>query len=282
VTVNPFSTDEAARIYAAGRPDYAPVVSEIIGRLTGITEPVELAVDVGSGTGISTAALAPLARRTVGVEQSRWMVANARCLDNVSYVVANAEALPLSDDCCDLIGVGAALHWFDQERFLSEAERIARRQCSLVVHNHWFMGSIDGRADFTSWMHETYLTTYPSPPRDRTWQPPEHLGNWRHVAWERYGHTIAMSPVELAAYLLTQSNLQVVHQEREQSVESLRSWLLEEMEQFFDGAPKAPFAFGGFVAVHDLRGFVKLDVADGGGSIGTAAMGAAVAQEVES
>lgn len=55
---NPFATEVAARIYAAGRPNYSKRVSDIIRKLIAVTEPVPCAVDIGSGTVISTMALA--------------------------------------------------------------------------------------------------------------------------------------------------------------------------------------------------------------------------------
>lgn len=138
---NPFAGETAAHLYTTGRPDYSRVVSEIIRRLADITQPVSRAVDVGSGTGISTMALAPLAHAVIGVEPSPAMVEHAREASNVEYRLGSAERLPLGDGSCDLIGVGSALHWFDRERFLGEASRIARQGACLIIHDHWFLGT---------------------------------------------------------------------------------------------------------------------------------------------
>lgn len=67
---NPFTSEVAARVDADGRPDYSQLVADITRRITGIESPVEFTVDVGSGTGISTLTIAPLAQRVVGVEPS--------------------------------------------------------------------------------------------------------------------------------------------------------------------------------------------------------------------
>lgn len=104
---NPFATDTAAHIYAAGRPDCSELVSNIIRRIAGVLEPVPYAVDVGSGTGISTMALAPLARTVIGVEPSPAMLKRARQAGNVTYRLGSAELLPVEDRSCDLIGVGS-------------------------------------------------------------------------------------------------------------------------------------------------------------------------------
>ena len=135
---NPFASDVAARLYAEGRPDYSQLVADIILKITGIESPVEFAVDIGSGSGISTMAIAAMAETVVGVEPSQAMRERAVPADNVTYRNGSAEQLPVEDQSCDLLSVGSALHWFDQERFLAEASRVARPEAWLVVYDHWF------------------------------------------------------------------------------------------------------------------------------------------------
>ncbi|MGF1617946.1 MAG: class I SAM-dependent methyltransferase [Acidimicrobiia bacterium] len=247
---NPFTSDVAARLYADGRPDYSQLVADIIRRITGIEVAVEFAVDVGSGTGISTLAIAPLAERVVGVEPSEAMLERAIPADNVSYRIGSAEHLPVEDQSCDLISVGSALHWFDQKQFLAEASRVAKPDAWLVVYDHWFTGRLLDHDDFGRWARDVYLSVYPSPPRDRSWRPPQDLGNWRHTGWESYDHPVSFSSDQLATYLLTQSNLQAVIESGAKTEKQLRSWLMDELAPFFTDDPVAVFMFGGFVAGH--------------------------------
>lgn len=247
---NPFASDTAARLYAEGRPDYSPLVSDIIRRITGIESALEFAVDVGSGTGISTMAIAPLADTVVGVEPSQAMRELAMPADNVSYRIGSAEQLPVEDASCDLISVGSALHWFDQERFLAEASRVAKPEAWLVICDHWFTGRMEDHDEFGQWSRDVYLATYPSPHRDRSWRPPDDVGDWQHVGWDRYDHPVSFSADHLATYLLTQSNLQTVIERGDKTEEQLRSWLMDELALFFADDPVAVFMFGGFVACH--------------------------------
>jgi SAM-dependent methyltransferase len=247
---NPFGTETAARLYAAGRPTYSALVTPIIRRLTGITEPVHRAVDVASGTGISTMAIAPLAITVFGVEPSEAMRARAAPARNVTYLSGTAEDLPLEDGSCDLIAVGSALHWFDRERFLAEASRVAAPATWLVVHNHWFNGAADGVAGFADWTDGVYGSRYPVPPRDRSWMPPDDLGDWRHVGWETYDHPVSFTADRLVAYLLTQSNLTSVMAVGDETEDGLRSWLAHQLAPFFVDTAVRVFSFGGYVAVH--------------------------------
>jgi SAM-dependent methyltransferase len=247
---NPFASDVAARLYAEGRPDYSQLVSDIIRKLIGIESPVEVAVDVGSGTGISTMAIAALAESVVGIEPSKAMLERAIPADNVSYRIGSAEQLPVEDQSCDLLSVGSALHWFDQERFLAEASRVTKPEAWLVVYDHWFVGRMQDRDEFGQWARDVYIATYPSPPRDRSWRPPDDLGDWRHTGWESYDHPVPFSTDQLATYLLTQSNLQTEIERGDKTDKQLRSWLLDELAPFFADDPVAVFMFGGFVACH--------------------------------
>jgi ubiquinone/menaquinone biosynthesis C-methylase UbiE len=145
---NPFASDVAARLYTEGRPDYSRLAAGIIRRITGIESPVECAVDVGSGTGISTMAIASLAETVVGIEPSKAMLERAIPADNVSYHIGSAEQLPVEDQSCDLLSVGSALHWFDQERFLAEASRVAKPEAWLVIYDHWFTGRMQDHDGF--------------------------------------------------------------------------------------------------------------------------------------
>lgn len=250
VSSNPFATDTAARIYAAGRPDYSDRVTGIILKLLGNEVPFRRAVDVGSGTGISTMALAPLAEEVIGVEVSPAMVERARSARNVTYRLGAAEDLPLEDDACDLIGVGSAVHWFDQERFLAEAGRVATVDAWLVVHDHWFTAQMRDDATFTRWFRDRYLSRFPSPPKDRSWRPPDDLGAWGHLAWERYEHPVKFDQAGLADYLLTQSNLQTVMERGDMTEVALREWLASELDPFLATGDRATFVFGGYVACH--------------------------------
>ncbi len=245
---NPFTTETAALLYAAGRPDYSAMAANIARRMTGLEEPVDVAVDIGSGTGISTAMLTELARSVIGVEPATAMVRHARPARKVRYVMGAAEALPIADVSCELIGVGSALHWFDRDRFLAESLRIAKPGAWLVIHDHWFTGMMKGNPEFREWVTGTYLARYPSPPRNRWWQPGEDLGHWRNTEWELYDHEIDMDAGRLIQYVLSQSNLQVVMERGDRTEEELRTWVRNEVEPFFT-KHTATMLFAGSVSV---------------------------------
>jgi len=107
-----------------------------IAGLTGVEE----VLDVATGTGHTAIALAPQARRVVGVDLTPEMVAIAReqarrrGMGNVTFTLADAEALPFPDGAFDVVTCRIAAHHFPAvDRFCREAARVLRPGGRLVV-----------------------------------------------------------------------------------------------------------------------------------------------------
>ncbi|TNN38099.1 putative methyltransferase [Liparis tanakae] len=88
-----------------------------------------LAVDVGCGSGQGTILLAPHFAKVVGTDISPAQLEMALTNEkppNVSYRECPAEELPFACGEVDLVSAFAAAHWFDQEKFLLEVDRVLR------------------------------------------------------------------------------------------------------------------------------------------------------------
>ncbi|MEQ2208262.1 hypothetical protein XENOCAPTIV_010460 [Xenoophorus captivus] len=90
----------------------------------------KLAVDVGCGPGQGTVLLAPYFTKVVGTDISQAMVERALAKSNppnISYRICYAvKELPFTSGQVDLVTAMTAAHWFDQPRFLQEANRVLR------------------------------------------------------------------------------------------------------------------------------------------------------------
>jgi len=86
-----YDSDRLAAAYAVDRP---PVHEHIL-RSARLSGQADLALDVGCGAGLSTAALAPLARRAIGLEPVPAMLAHrAAIAPGAGFVIGRAERLP--------------------------------------------------------------------------------------------------------------------------------------------------------------------------------------------
>jgi SAM-dependent methyltransferase len=112
----------------------------------------KVVADIGSGSGVSSLALARHARRVIAIEIESAMqrVAKARAAGagRVSFVAGDALALPLANASIDLaVGVTLALYPPEQYRgFIREGLRAAREQVLYVgIPPGWYGGDV-GRA----------------------------------------------------------------------------------------------------------------------------------------
>ncbi|XP_043931629.1 putative methyltransferase DDB_G0268948 [Protopterus annectens] len=133
-----FEGEEIAMTYSKYRHSPPEEVQSII--LSYIKEkrtPVQLAVDVGCGTGLSTRALAAHFRQVVGTDISEAQIEEAKKVPgfpNISYCICPAEKLPFKDSSVDLVFSSVAAHWFNIEGFMSEVKRVLKPNGCLSLH----------------------------------------------------------------------------------------------------------------------------------------------------
>jgi len=82
--------------------------------------------DCACGSGQASVDLAEHFDEVIGTDLSSSQLAQARSHPRVAYRVGTAESSGLPDAAFDLVTVAQALHWFDLDRFYSEARRVLR------------------------------------------------------------------------------------------------------------------------------------------------------------
>lgn len=142
--------------YALYRPSYPDAFFAFIKSLLPHTRN---AWDCGTGNGQIAVKLAPIFDAVYATDISQSQLDNAVQLDNIHYSQQPAGQTNFPSDFFDLIIVGQAIHWFDFERFYTEATRTAKNGAiiSLIgyskltitepldtVINHLYSGILQG------------------------------------------------------------------------------------------------------------------------------------------
>jgi SAM-dependent methyltransferase len=123
-----YTRDGFAARYHAHRPKPPSALLELLLQLAGTRRP-QLVVDLGSGTGISTAVWAPHAERVVGIEPLDEMRAMAEAGDappNVSFRAGVAQRTGIPGGAADIVTCAQSLHHTEPAGTLAEIGRILR------------------------------------------------------------------------------------------------------------------------------------------------------------
>jgi ubiquinone/menaquinone biosynthesis C-methylase UbiE len=138
MAVRRFEGLDHATLYAKCRPKPPPVLIQAILEYLGLRREPEvepngkkwgIAVDVGCGTGQCTSLLSPHFKRVYGYDVSEAQVKEATLKNehsNIEYKASPAESLPLPSACADLVTCSQCFHWFDQNRFYAEVQRVLK------------------------------------------------------------------------------------------------------------------------------------------------------------
>lgn len=111
--------------YDAVRPAPPAEIADLLTDYAGSAEPA--VVDLGAGTGLSTARWLDRAGSVVGVEPNPDMLAVAReRVPGCRFTAGTAEDTGLPAGCADVVTAGQAMHWFTAEPALAEIGRILR------------------------------------------------------------------------------------------------------------------------------------------------------------
>jgi SAM-dependent methyltransferase len=119
--------DRAAAAYERARPDYPVAALRFLGRVLPIRRGTTV-LELGSGTGKFTRALAPLGAARIAIEPIEGMRAVFHeTVPEVPVLDGTAERIPLPTGFADSVVCAQAFHWFRVRSALKEIRRVLRR-----------------------------------------------------------------------------------------------------------------------------------------------------------
>jgi SAM-dependent methyltransferase len=121
---------QQASDYARYRPLYPAKLYEY---LASLTPQHDRAWDAGTGNGQAAIGLTRHFRSIIATDPSERQITLATPHERVTYRVATAEHSEIEDRSIDLVTAAQAVHWFDLDRFYTEAKRVLRPQGVVAV-----------------------------------------------------------------------------------------------------------------------------------------------------
>lgn len=244
VAANPFSVANA-KLYHQARPRYQGQALVAAAQILRIDSAVDLAVDIGCGTGHSSVALAVWANHVVALDPAMLMLEAAEAAHHVRYVAAAAQCLPIQPGTVDMLTAGAVFHWLDGAKFLEEAHRVLRPHGALVTYSDFFTGKVREAAQVESWIHGKYVPAHPSPPRrPHLTAEMASASGFEVVGTAELQVDFVMSVEAFADYLLTQSNAVAFVLSGKGTEGSLRSDIVDAVRPMFPESNTATAVFG--------------------------------------
>lgn len=233
---NPFATEDMAAGYAAARP---PVHPRVLAQYFALRGPngVGLAVDLGCGAGLSTRALAPYAKRVLGLEPAVVMVRLAKGLvPGAVFAAATGEALPLPDGSVDVITAAGSLNYVrGLDQCFGEMRRVLRPDGSVLVYDFGAGRRFNGPGELNRWF-ETFVTRYPYPSSEARALDPEILSTVAPGFGVRrqspFVIALTMSRSEYEAYILTETNVAAGIRGGE-TLARITAWVHDTLSQFW-------------------------------------------------
>jgi ubiquinone/menaquinone biosynthesis C-methylase UbiE len=121
--------------YAKHRPQYP---AELFSFLNEISDEHDRAWDCATGNGQAAVSCAQYFSRVEATDVSAEQIRHSIVHPKVNYSVGPAEHTTFADQTFDLITVATAIHWFDQEQFFREVERVLKPKGILAVWGYGF------------------------------------------------------------------------------------------------------------------------------------------------
>jgi ubiquinone/menaquinone biosynthesis C-methylase UbiE len=184
-----------ASSYDRARPSPPPVLLDLLTQLIGMPHP-SLVVDVGSGTGLSTAIWGERAGRVIGIEPNADMrqVAVHKVEDHpyaahIEYREGLAHQTGLPDECADIVTAAQSFHWMEPTETLAEIARILRPGGLFAAYDydtppaiHWELDRLaqEGSLRFMELIRERGLaSTLKIWPKNKSLDPLRESGHFR-------------------------------------------------------------------------------------------------------
>jgi SAM-dependent methyltransferase len=227
-----YDSERLAAAYAHDRP---PIHQQIL-RSARLDRPADRALDVGCGAGLSTAALAPLARQVIGLEPIPTMLTHRRTVaPHAGFVIGQAERLPFAARSFDLVTAAGSLNYTDLPSALAEIARVLTQDGTFLLYD-FSVGRRSVSGDELARWFASFEQRFPWPPG---WQPfdvrelPLGAYGLRLLDYADIETRLPMAFDAYLRYMLSEVNVDDAIARGACGADEARDWCLETLEPVF-------------------------------------------------
>ena len=208
-------------------------------------------LDVGCGAGLSTKALKLICDRVTGTDISEEMVFVARemCPEKeYTFFVSKAEDIPKPDQLYDIVTAAGVVQWVEVGAFLKNINSFLDKGGMMLIYDFWISDKMKGESQYTHWYHNEYLKRFPKPPRNET--------VWTNKLVQRYGFQMqkqrklqleySFDKEAFIQFMMIQSNVSAKIDGEGQSVEDIRIWFEDSLQEVFSSKERE-LIFDGYI-----------------------------------
>jgi ubiquinone/menaquinone biosynthesis C-methylase UbiE len=195
-----------ASSYDRARPTPPPTLLDLLTQLIHMPHPT-LVVDLGSGTGLSTAIWGERAQQVIGIEPNADMRKEAiRKVEDHPYAaqieyregVAHQTGLP--DGCADIVTCAQSFHWMEPTSTLAEIARILRPGGLFAAYDYDWPPTLNWELDLLSQeVGERFVELVKARRLAGTlklWSKDTHLDHIRESAHFRFTREVVLHHIE--------------------------------------------------------------------------------------
>ena len=137
--------------YAKSRPQYP---DELFSYLSEICKEHNLAWDCATGNGQAAGSLTKYFSQIEATDISEEQIKHAIQHPKIKYSVSPAEQTSFENESFDLVTVAVAVHWFDQQKFFQEVNRVLKPDGILAI---WTYGLLEIEPEIDKTITENLL-----------------------------------------------------------------------------------------------------------------------------
>jgi len=234
-----YDSHRLAAGYAHDRPPVHRHIMQSVREYLQLAGHLRLALDVGCGAGLSTAALETLCEIAVGLEPIRTMLTHCRSIaPDALFIVGRAEALPFKAEIFDLITAAGSLNYADTDLFFPNAVQVLKPGGHLIVYD--FAGGRHMAGDHR--LHEWFAmfeSRYPA--------QPGYAFDIKNLDYRRFGLRLeAYKEIEVAVPMNFEAYLSYILSEtrvgsaiaRGEPVTEIQNWCRNTLREMFGDMPR--------------------------------------------